>query len=231
MKQKIMDKEKFDQNLKNKVERFEQEYSPVFNEHQVWKGIKKGNNRKGWVLIAAASTIMVLGLSFLFQQSKIDVEIVNLQKSGMGGSKSIQIPKAKASTSEIFINKYGGQKNETSNFKPKNPKVLNIVNQSIVTIAVADNIIQRVDSTQVGLVKIEEPVKIKNELPLIVKDVESEIKVTFKRGNPISTGLPPNSKLAFKRFKNRIFETQTSDTSAYASGVEVEPEKKFRIKF
>ena len=97
--------------------------------------------------------------------------------------------------------------------------------------AVTDNIIQRVDSTQAGFLKIEEPVEVKNELPVVVKDVESEIKVIFKRGDPINTGLPPDSKLAFKRFKIRIFEIQTSDTSAYASGVEVEPEKKFRIKF
>lgn len=224
-----MDKEKFDQNLKNKVERFEQEYSPVFNELQVWKGIKKGNSRKGLVLIAAASMILILSLSILFHQSSKVVEMVKQQKPVIKSNKSIKLPQAKARTLEIVTIKSEEQKTETSNVKPQKRQGLNNINQSIV--AVADNIVQRADSTQLGLVKKEEPLTVKNELPLVVKDVQSEIKVTFKRGNPISTGLPPDSKLAFKRFKIRIFEIQTSDTSAYASGVEVEPEKKFRIKF
>ncbi|HEY1063065.1 MAG TPA: hypothetical protein VGE44_15320 [Daejeonella sp.] len=226
-----MDEEKFDKNLKDKIQKFDVEYAPLFNKDQIWKGIKKGERRRNGFLIAAASLILILGLSILFQQSKKFVEIAKKQKPAIKSSKVIELPQTKARTVEIVSNKSEEQKTEISNIKPSKKEVINSINQSIVVFAVTDNIIQRVDSTQAGFLKIEEPVEVKNELPVVVKDVESEIKVIFKRGDPINTGLPPDSKLAFKRFKIRIFEIQTSDTSAYASGVEVEPEKKFRIKF
>ncbi len=226
-----MDEEKFDQTLKEKIQKFDAEYCPVFNKDQIWKGINKGDRRRNWFLIAAASMVLIVGLSILFQQYNEFLDMPKQQKPAINSIKAIELPQSKARTLEIVKNKSEEQKSETLNPKPPINEVLNNINQSIVAIAVLDNIIQKADSNQEGIVKIEEPVIVKKDPPLVVKDLESDIKVTFKRGNPISIGIPPDSKLAFKRFKIRIFETQTIDTSAYASGVEVEREKKFRIKF
>jgi hypothetical protein len=224
-----MDEEKFDQNLKEKIQKFDSEYSPVFNEDKIWKGINKGQLRINWILIAAASVVLILGFSILFQQSNEFLDMAKKQKPAKNSIKTIELPQSKARIFEIVKNKSEEQKSDTSIPKPPIKEVLNNINQSIVAIAVLDNIIQKIDSVQAGPVKMEDPVIVKKEPPL-VKDLESDIKVKFKRGNPVNIGIPPDNKVVFKRFKIRIFEVKTNDTPAYASGVEVEAEKKFRIK-
>ena len=225
-----MDREKFDQVLQDKVQRFEQEYSPVFDGHKVWKGIKRGESRKSWWVIAAASAIIILGLSVLFQQYNRPVEMAKLKKSSVS-REVLQIPDAQPRTLKMDTNKPERQKDEFPKLAPKTAEVLNNVNQSIVVIGVSDNSLQRADSNQAQIVKVAEPLMVKaRELPLVGKDTNSEIKVTFKRGNSVKVTLPEETKLAFRKFKLRIFENQTYDT-AYASGAEVKADRKFRIKF
>lgn len=225
-----MDEEKFDRNLREKIQKFDSEYSPVFNEDKIWKGINKGQWRINRLLIAAASVVLILGFSILFEQSNEFLDIAEKLKPAKSSIKAIELPQSKPKTLETVRNKLEEQKFEISNPKPPIKEVTNKINQPIVAIAILDNIIQNIDSVQAGPVKIEDPLIVKKE-PLLVKDLESDIKVTFKRGNPINTGIPPGNKVVFKRFKIKIIEVITNDTSAYASGVEVGAEKKFRIKF
>jgi hypothetical protein len=131
----------------------------------------------------------------------------------------------------MVINKSENEivKGQKSNHK--NPVVLNNNSLPTATIEISNDMLQRADSNH-AQVKMMEPVKVKIiQMPSDVKVAEAYIKVTFKRGSSVKDVPPAESRLVFKKFKLRIFENQTYDTSAYASGAEVEADRKFRIKF
>lgn len=225
-----MDREKFDDILKDKIQESDQKYSPAFNDKKVWKAIKKPGNRNRWFQIAATSAIVILGLSFLFQQYVEPVAVGKLEKPAISGG-VFQIPEGKTRDTEK-VYKSEKAKSMTLTAAPKPHYELNDTSLSTVAIPASENILRTADSNQTQTVKIIEPVRINiNELPLAAKDVEGEIKVTFKRGRVVRAELPLESKLSFRKFKLRIFENQTYDTSAYASGAKVEADRKFRIKF
>lgn len=224
-----MDREKFDCVLKNKVQEFEQKYTPAFDEDKVWKNIKKDDNKNRWFQIVASAAIVILGLSILFQQFLEPVEVAKRTKPKLS-DKVFQIPLSKTK-SLAKLNESEKYRGQSPDLTPEAPGVFNDIKQSIIAITEPDNTLHSADLIQPQPVVIE-PIKIKiSELPLAVEDEETEIKVTFRRGKSVNAELPVESKLSFRKFRLKIFENQTYDTSAYASGVEAEPERKFRINF
>lgn len=223
-----MDREKFDLKLQGKIQKFELQYSPVFDENLVWKKIQKKEDSMRWTIAAAASLILILGLSLLFQQFYETREITKLLKPTVKSKRSVQGSKPNYEIFGKAIVKQTQQNSDKTGGRLKDKRVLNNKDQLV---AYEADTISLIRSAKKGVVEMPESVIVKSIEPTPGAIREQEIKVTFKRGSSTDSKVPFESKLTFKKFKLRIFENQLYDTSAYASGAEAEADRKIRFKF